>query len=85
MYDVFLTTPPQIRPQRWKSRRRTMGAASQVQKMSMSPGRHFPDLLGTAHLTATEPAMSICEAILLVSMTMRSWAGGWCESREKLT
>ena len=62
-----------------------MGAASQVQKMSMSPGRHFPDLLGTAHLTAAEPAMSICEAILLVSMTMQIRAGGWCESREKLT
>tara|TARA_B100000482_G_scaffold155926_1_gene117842 strand:- start:85 stop:240 length:156 start_codon:yes stop_codon:yes gene_type:complete len=49
-----------------------MGAASQVQKMSRSPGRHVFDLLGTAHLTAAEPAMIICEAILLVSMTMQS-------------
>ena len=40
--------------------------------MSMSPGRHFLDPLGTAHLTAAEPAMIICEAILFVSMTMQS-------------
>jgi hypothetical protein len=49
-----------------------MGAASQVQKMSMSPGRHFLDPLGTAHLTAAAPAMIICAAIFLVSMTMQS-------------